>query len=364
MALLKDYATARAIGFLWDGYQASLGEPPYLGRTKFGARKQSGLDLAFIKGKNSLPVSLKASAFDAQAELRDGIGFSRVENSMPFFRESIMFTEKEEQDFATFTAAYPERGDEILQQIVKKPLDLIRGARVVPERMIWQLLAPKDGVPKINVVIGNQAFDIDYMTATDAVTFKATNYKEIKGASQWKNPSTATPLQDLIEIKKQFSLATGYSLATFSMNEETWNMVLDAEDTKKQVQGILAYQNGIRLDDGEVVRYLSGRGINVEVYNKLYVDEQGVSQYFIPTGYISAQSAGVNLGELVFGTTPEERSGGVLDGDLSIVDTGISVYSYTTNHPVNTHCVVSEIVLPTYEGMDSVVTINVNAGNN
>lgn len=363
MALLKDYATARAIASLWDGYQASLGEPPYLGRTKFGIRKQDGLDLAFIKGKNQLPVSLKASAFDAQAELRDGIGFSTIENSMPFFRESIMFTEKEEQDFATFSSLSADRGADILQNIVKKPLDLIRGARVVPERMIWQLLAPADGVPKIHVVINDEAFDIEYMSAASAVEYKKSNFVEIKGDSQWKNSASATPLADLIEIKKNFANATGYSLTRFTMNQETWAEVLEAEDTKKQVLGILAYQNGIRMNDEDVVRYLAGKGIEIEVYDKVYVDENGDTKKFIPTGYVSCQSAGVYLGEFVYGTTPEERSGSLTDGTLSIVDTGIAVYTYSTNHPINTHCVVSEIGLPTYQGMDSVVCINVDAGS-
>lgn len=363
MALLKDYFTARAVAFSWDNYKASLGEPPYLGRSKFGTSKQDGLDISFIKGKNSLPVSLKASAFDAQAPLRDGIGFSTIENSMPFFRESIMTTEKEEQDFATFSEAVSDRGVQILRNIMKKPLDLVRGARVVPERMIWQLLAPTDGVPKINIVVGSDSYNIEYMTSAEATTYKASNFKELTGTSQWKNSSTATPLQDLIDIKKDFSKATGYSLTRFTMNGETWAEVLDAEDTKKQVLGILAYQNGIRLDDADVVRYLAGRGIEIEVYDKVYVDENGVTQYFIPTGYVSAQSVGVYLGEMVFGTTPEERSGNVLSGDLAIVDTGISVYTYTTDHPVNTHCVVSEIGLPTYEGMDSVVCISVDAGD-
>lgn len=363
MALLKDYFTARAIGLTWDNYQASLGEPPYLGRTKFGTKKQDGLDIAFIKGKNSLPVSLKASAFDAQAELRDAIGFSKIENSMPFFRESYMVTEKEEQDWATAIQASPDRANQILTNIMKSPLDLIRGARVVPERMIWQLLAPVSGVPKIHIAINNEAFDIEYMTASEAVAYKNTNFKEIKGNSQWKNPSTATPLADLIQIKKDFAKATGYKLTRFSMNTTTWEELIGAEDTKKQVLGILAYQNGIRMNDEDVVRYLAGKGIEIEVYDKIFVDENGVSQYFIPDGYISAQSAGVYLGDVMFGTTPEERSGSLTDGTLSLVDTGIALYTYETNHPLNTHCICSEIVLPTYQGMDSVVCINVDAGN-
>ena len=363
MALLKDYFTARAISIAWNNYQASLGEPPYLGRSKFGTMKQDGLELAFIKGKNSLPVSLKASAFDAQAELREGIGFSTVQNEMPFFRESYMVTEKEEQDWATAIASNGDKANQILAQIMKKPLDLIRGARVVPERMIWQLLAPTDGVPKINVVIGDTQYTIDYMTSADATAYKATNFVEIKGDSQWKNSATATPLADLIKVKKDFAKNTGYNLTRFSMNIETWEEVLAAEDTKKQVLGILAYQNGIRMNDEDVVRYLAGKGIEVEVYNKIYVDENGTSQYFIPTGYVSAQSAGVYLGDVMFGTTPEERSGDIGTGSLSIVDTGITVYTYGTNHPINTHCVASEIVLPTYQGMDGVLCMNVDAGS-
>lgn len=363
MAQLKDYFTARAISVAWNNYQASLGEPPYLGRTKFGTKKQDGLDIAFIKGKNSLPVSLKQSAFDAQAELREAIGFSKYENSMPFFRESYMVTEKEEQDWATAIASSADKANQILAHIMKSPLDLIRGARVVPERMIWQLLCPTDGVPKISIKLGNDLNVIEYMTATEATAYKNTNFKEIKGNSQWKNPSTATPLADLIQIKKDFAKATGYSLTRFSMNTVTWEELVQAEDTKKQVLGILAYQNGIRMNDEDVVRYLAGKGIEIEVYDKLYVDETGTSQYFIPSGYISAQASGIYLGDVMFGTTPEERSGSKTDGTLAMVDTGVALYTYETNHPLNTHCICSEIVLPTYEGMDGVVTINVDAGN-
>lgn len=360
MALpLKEAFTARAIGVNWDNYQASLGEPPYLGRTKFGTRKQNGLDLKFIKGKNGLPVSLKASNFDAQAPLRDAIGFSDIQNSMPFFRESYMVTEKEEQDYASYVesnnASY---ANQILAQIMKKPLDLVRGANVVPERMIWQLLAPADGIPKIVVNINGETYDIDY-TVDNGVEHKRDHFIELTGTDVWSDSANATPLADLIDAKKNFSKKTGYSLARFSMNTETWEMVLNAEDTKKQVLGIVAYQGGIRLEDADVARYLRNKGIEIEVYDKMYLDDNGTSQYFIPTGIVSAQAAGVFLGDVVYGTTPEERSGNETDGSLSIVETGVSIYTYTTNHPINTHSVVSEIVLPTFEGMDAVAVMKV-----
>ena len=44
------------------------------------------------------------------------------------------------------------------------------------------------------------------------------------------------------------------------MNTETWEMVLKAEDTKKQVLGITAYTGGIRLQQSQVTEYLRGYG--------------------------------------------------------------------------------------------------------
>jgi len=355
---LKDAFTARAIGLNWDNYKASLGEAPYLGVNKFGVTKQEGLELKFIKGKNGMPVSLKASNFDAKAELRDSIGFSDVQNEMPFFRESIMVTEKEEQDYASYVNsenyAY---ANQILANIMKKPLDLVRGADVVPERMVWQLLAPIDGIPRITVTIKGETYDIDY-TNDEGVAHKQDHFSELTGTDKWSDSANATPLQDLIDLKKNFSKKTGYKLTRFSMNSETWDMVTAAEDTKKQVLGIIAYQGGVRLEDEDVAKYLRGKGITIEVYDKMFIDEAGTTRYFIPTGIVSAQ-ADVYLGAVTYGTTPEERSGDKATGNLSIVNTGVAIYTYTTNHPINTHSVVSEIVLPSFEGMDAVAVMKV-----
>ena len=362
MALpLSEVFTARSLGVMWDNYKKTLGSAPYLGRQKFGTRKQESLDLRFIKGKSGLPVSLKASNFDAQAELRDVGGFSDIQNEMPFYRESYMVTEKEEQEYDNYrNAENSNLANNVLREISKKPMMLIEGARVVPERQIWSLLAPADGVPKIDVTIGDKKYTVEYTTDNGAA-HKADHFVDIStgGTSKWSESATATPLDDLIKTRRDFAKKTGYSLTRFTMNTETWELVLKAEDTKKQVLGITAYNGGIRLQQAQVTEYLRGYGIEIEVYDKLYIDEKGQTQYFVPTNIVSAQSAGVYLGDYVFGRTPEERSGSLTDGNLSIVETGISVYTYATNHPINTHCVVSMIGLPTFEGMDSVLVMKV-----
>lgn len=361
---LGEVFTARALGIAWDNYQQTLGIPPYIGRSFFGTDKKQGLEMRFIKGRKGLPVALKGSNFDAKAPLRDAIGFKDIQNTMPFFRESYMVTEKEEQDYMSYMSAEnSELANQVLKEIMKNPMDLVLGADVVPERMIWQLLAPADGIPKINVVIdGKDNYSIDY-TTDDGAEYKENHYMEITtDTDKWSAADTATPIQDLVDAQEQFEEATGDRLTTFVMNKKTWKQLVNAEDTHKQVQGILAYQNGIMLKDADVKEYLlANYSITVYVYNKLYLDESGVSHTFIPDGVVTGISGSVNqLGTVWYGTTPEERSGSLSTGNLSIVNTGVSIYTYTTPHPVNTHCVVSEIVLPSYENMDSTFIMKVS----
>lgn len=359
---LREAFTARALASVWNRYQESLGTAPYLGRSFFGTSKKMGLELKFIKGAKGLPVALKGANFDAKAPLRDAIGFKEITNSMPFFRESYMVTEQEEQDYMSYMNAQNDgMTNQILSEIMKKPLDLVLGADVVPERMIWQLLAPVDGAPKIDVVVdGGERFIIDY-TSDNGVKYKEKNFVELSGSSLWSAAATATPIQDLVDAQDQHEENYGEKLSTFIMNKKTWKQLVNAEDTKKQVQGAIAYQNGVMMKDADVKAYLqSNYGIEVLIYNKMYIGEDKAAHTFIPDGMVTAVASTANmLGTVWYGTTPEERSGSLTDGTLSIVNTGVAVYTYATNHPINTHCVVSEIVLPSYENMDSVVVMKV-----
>lgn len=370
MALpLKEAFTARAIGSKWDSYKASLALPPYLGRALFGTQKKQGLDIRFILGEDAMPKELKGSNFDAQAPLRDAIGFSDIQQEMPFFRESYMVTEKEEQEYMTYAnSANSDLANQVLARIMKKPLDLVQGANVVPERMIWQLLAPVDGIPKITVAIDgdytSKAYVIDY-TSDNGVAYKSKNYIDITGtpANKWSAASTATPIADLVAAQDQQRDNRGQVLYRFVMNQKTWKQFVNAEDTKKQVLGAIAYNSGIAIKDADVKEFLlSNYGIQIVVYNNVYLDASNASKTFVPDGVVTGLSAGANqLGTVYYGTTPEERSGDLSTGNLSIVETGVSLYTYTTPHPLNTHCVCSEIVLPSYEGMNSVVVMKVDA---
>lgn len=74
-----------------------------------------------------------------------------------------MVTEREEQDYDNYRSAENSSlANDVLREISKKPMNLIEGALVVPERQIWQLLAPEDGIPRVKVVIDNKPYYVDY----------------------------------------------------------------------------------------------------------------------------------------------------------------------------------------------------------
>lgn len=362
MASLGDILTARAIGIAWNTYQRDRAVAPFLGRSFFGTQKKDGLSLRWITGADGLPVALKGAAFDALAPLRDPIGFSSIEQEMPFFRESVVTFERDEQEYARFAEAGNDTYTaQILRQVMKNPMGLIDGATIVPERMIWQLIAPADGIPKITVTVdGGATYDIAY-TADAGVAYKATNFSSNSGTSLWSAAATATPIADLIAMSKKNVTAHGKRITTFVMNATTWGYLMNAASTRDIVLGTVASQGGQLLFDNQVRQFiLSNLGATVLVYDKVYANASGVATPFIPDGVVTGIAEGTSeLGTVWFGTTPEERSGDASIGNLALVETGVAVYTYTTPHPINTHTVVSEIVLPSYENMNDVAVYKV-----
>lgn len=81
------------------------------------------------------------------------------------------------------------------------------------------------------------------------------------------------------------------------MNTETWEMVLKAEDTKKQVLGITAYNGGIRLQQGQVTEYLRGYR-----FQGLYAQEefQNVSDVKLDTEKVVADEIKENANSVDF----------------------------------------------------------------
>lgn len=351
-----EYFTPRAIAAYWD--EAYSNRMEYLGDAFFGTKRKAGLDLKWIRGSKGVPVTLMPSTFDAKAKFRDRIGFKAIETEMPFFREGYLLKEKDRQEIMRATDSNDPYAREIINRVFDDVSDLVEGAHIVGERMIWQLLAPTTGAPGIAIV----ANGVDYTYNYDADgKWQANNYTALSGTSQWNDAANADPLTDMMTIMAKARANTGVALTTAIMNTKTFNHLLKSEAVRAYVLAQNPAAN-VLLTPAVVKNAISGiLGLDVVVYDKAYRDDAGEVKSFYPDGMVTFVPDG-ELGSLYKGTTPEEADlMGGSEAEVSIVDNGTAITRIVNPHPVNIEIYASEIVLPSFERMDDVYALKVVA---
>lgn len=356
MATIFDAFSSRAIAVYYS--ETSSNQIPYLGTGLFPAKKKRGLELSWFKNSHGLPVSLMPTAFDAKATFRDRPGFEKLETEMPFFREAYHVDEKDRQDILQALESNSSFAPELIQKIFDDAADLIEGARVVPERMIFSLLFPVSGDMGISIAANNVTYSYDYDPGD---VWKGKNYKALTGTALWTASSTANPIKDFLTAKTTIAGHTGATLRTAIMNTTTFENMCAADSVKNRfltTNGI-AVANMLPADAKRVIE--AATGINIIVYDKQYKKEDKTVTKFVPDGYVSFIPEG-KLGNTWYGTTPEEadlraRS----EVDVSIINTGVALTSVVKPHPVQIDLFASEIVLPSFERMDDVYVLKAHA---
>lgn len=352
---LKEIFTPAAVAANWT--EVASNQIPYLGATLFPARKKAGLDLSWIKGSRGLPVSLMPSAFDAKATFRDRIGFDKLETEMAFFREGFKIKERDRQEIMLRVQESTDPyAAEVIARIFDDARDLIDGANVVPERMIMQLLFPEGGDCGITITANGVDYTYDYDPGD---VWKTNNYTALTTTSLWTAPATADPFAAFKTVKDAIRSKTGDELTIAIMNTYTFNLMAATDAVKNRYLTTNGLSLGY-LTDTEVKAIVEATsGLRIAIYDKQYKDESGTAHSFVPNGYVCLIPAG-NLGNTWYGTTPEEADlQGSDSAEVSIVNTGVAITRTIQDHPVNINTFASEIVLPSFERMDSVGVLKV-----
>lgn len=353
---LSELFTPQAIAAYFTENPSDAIQP--VGAGLFPDRKKAGLDLSWIKGNKGLPISLKPSNFDTKATFRDRIGVSKLEAEMPFFREAYKLDEKDRQEILRVQDSKDPVARSVISRIYDDVNDLVSGANVVPERMRMQLLAPENG----NVGINISANGVSYVYNYDPDgSWKASNYAEITTeADKWNAPDTADPLKDIQAMQDKIEDATGSRPDLAIMSRATFNYLVSSEKVRSAILAQNVTANVFLTDP--IVREAVAQflGVDIIVYTKKYRDENKTVHPFYPDNYVTLLNRSASRGNTWYGTTPEEAD--LLSSNaanVSIVGPGIAVMQYTDPHPVTLYTVVSEIVLPSYEGMDTVGVLKV-----
>lgn len=330
---------------------------PYLGLQFFPEMKKAGLDLKWIKTHKGLPVTLKASNFDALPALRTREGVKIEKTQMAFFRETMQITEEDEQEIGRADDENDPYLKSALQSVYDDTNALLSGAEVVPERMRMSLLATTEGHPSIGIESDGVKYEYDYDPNGE---YAAKHYLKLEGTSDWSDTENSKPLTDLNNARK--ALAKLGKIASYVlMNSNTFEYLLN----NKQVKNAILAQNltaNIEITEENVVSIVRSRTkLSTVLYDKMYMDENKNDQYFYPDNKVTLLPAGA-LGKTWFGTTPEERTASqVADVDVSMYGVGIAIAKKVEyGPPAVTSVTASEIVLPSYENMDSTFVIKVS----
>lgn len=338
-----DLMTSQEIVAYWE--ELMNDEAPYPCEELFPDDKKRGLSLKWIKGSKGLPITLKASAFDAHAISRPRIGFEKLAAEMPYFKESTYIDEELRQELnmvlETGNQAYV---DSVMNKVFDDEIQLLRGAAATRERL--RISALTSGI--ITMTSNGQFFSYDY-------GIPASHKSSV--ADDWSNYATADPIEDIRRAKEKISDDTGAVITRAMCDGVTWRHIRNNEKIKKD---IFVLTNGAgAISDKKLRQYLSDElELNVVVNDKRFIDENGTTTKFMAKETFVMFPDG-ELGKTWFGTTPAESdlmSSSV--ANVSITDTGVAVTNVKKTDPVNVETIVSMICLPSFEGADTVYILD------
>lgn len=349
MANFIDYITAKAQSLYYNERLAEKTEAPFLGDELFPTQRKQGLTIEWIKGLKGGAQVLPLSAFDAKVLKLSRMGFTTVNQKMPFFKASLDIDEELRQKLLMLG----ESQVQFIQQIIAKVFDdnskLIEAAAVTRERMRMQLLT----TGAIRIESNGQAYLFDYGLE---------EYQKQTVKKSWSDP-TADIIGDIQAYQDEMVAKTGVKPTRLVMRNSQFRNMMKNDYIKNALY--VFGQGKVNASQQAVRTFLNDQlGItSIAVYDKAYIDEEGKTQFFIPDDVVVLIPEG-NIGYTWMGTTPEEADllgSNATDAQVSIVDNGVAVTVMKEKDPVRTVTKVSQICIPSGENMDKVVIIDTTA---
>ena len=314
----------------------------YMGEMLFPATKQLGTELTKIGGRAGVPVELKASAFDVQATFRDRLSVETRTQTMPFFKEGMRVDEKIRQQLLNLASA---GNAQVLAPLVRNIFDdtsnLLRGARVTRERMVMELISTG------KIAINNNGVAMEYDYGIDG------DYQKVKAAKAWSDTENSNPLKDMRDWVEDFKIRYGVTLGYAVMTSKTFSYIANNKNVIKQLYPTVTDPSGLMIRNEQVKQLvLDTVGVRILINNNIYATQvRGANKKFFPDNVVSFLPDSGVLGNMVFGTTPEEvdlLNSALTSAKVQITDTGVAVKTSVSYDPVNVNTIVSQICLPSF----------------
>lgn len=357
---ITDVFNTRSIAAYME--EAQSNRIPFLGEAYFPNRKKMGIDIKWLKTRKGLGVALKPSNYDAIPTIRPRGEAQMAKEQMPIFRESRIMKENDLMEISRIYDTDDPYLGPVIDSMYDDVNDLIDGAEISAERMRMNLLAPQNGNMQIVIPLADNT-NATYNYDEDG-SWKNSNYLELTGGDTWDSP-TAKPLNDIRKATQVLS-SKGTTATTILGNSTTFDYMLENEQIRNALISITG--QSINFVDETTVEEVLRRKMRLEwiSYDKMYQDYDESQKKFYPDDYITILGNG-QLGNTWRGTTPEELTtiGNFMNipeapVDITVLPNGIAVAiqnEYKPSFTVTT--TASQIVLPSFEGMDTIFVIKV-----
>ena len=328
-------------------FEENTNRPPYLGEAFFPVRKQVGLKIDLLKGKQGLPVALVPANFNTNVLYRDRLGVTELSAKLPFFKEAYKVDEELRQQILTAKEQY---APEFLSKVFDDTNELLDGADVSVERMRMQILS--QGTISIQANGVDKQYDYGFVSGT-----------QFKTETTLWNASGAKPFKSFMDNVKAFKNLNKKSPKYAIMNTDVFNALAQDPD-------VLGYFAKLALPiayptDDEIKAYIESRaGLQILINDKSYLsyrDFNGTPVPFYPQDRYTLLSRN-DLGETIYGTTPEEvdlKNGTSSASSVEITAKGVAITTWKEVDPVNVNVKVSEIVAPSCPNIEDLFIVKV-----
>ena len=363
---INDVLTASNIKVNWEKRSIYQTDPLVLADV-FPSKKVPGLQTSYLKGYQEVPAALQPATFDAKPVV--GIFSLNLKNTdieLFFFRESFFIGEKLRQDIDTFLAKGYQYASALIQEAYQKNVNFVDKALVSTELMRAGCLTEGKFTIASSDENGRRVINQMNYDPTNAWHENGVNYVVLSGNGRWLAANAAqddfnpyTQLEARITALKN----TGKMIKKVLLNTTTFEAMLKSDKIRKYINPV-GYANALITKNAIRTFMESELGITFVLVDRVYSDlNTGAVTKMFPDGYVVLIPE-TPVGYTCYGTTPEEHDlmNGKVSGsvDVQIVNTGVAITTLTKAEiPVKTETVVSEVVSPTFEAMDSICSMKV-----
>lgn len=358
MPNIFDYVNATEIAAYIENLPTN--QVPIFGNQLFPQRKLVGTDISWLKGRDGIPVAITPSNYDAKATLRERSGFGKMETEMAFFREAMRIGEKDRQEI---NKLLNHPNSNIALPIIRNIFDdinkLVEGVDVQAEYMRMQLL--QYGKFEVTNMDKSARYKYDYNMSAD---------HQIKVSTPWADFANSTPVADIVAACDKIEEDTGERPTRGVMNRTTFLEMIASHSIKKDLMvGVSGSWDNLYMSEDEARQYIERKtGVKIYVYSKKIgvLDEATLTPNMDSSTFVKLIDDHKvclfpegPLGNTWYGTTPEESDlmTGASSAQVSIVNGGTAITTYKEIHPVNVNTVVSAVLIPSFERINTVAVL-------